>query len=146
MWLNQLQSLHTGCRSTSCLCFFLVLEFCSFFFFFKLCNIYPHEPSSFPNVRKCFYCGTTLSLIHRLGQKQLGVFLTMKTKKILHCSRRLNKEFTGPSCSWIRSKYMVFYLKNVQYRASAYYLFMHVTQLFSFPLLSQIAFIYRVQV
>ena len=149
MWLNQPQSLHTGYRSTSCLCFFLV-----FFFFFKLCNIYPHEPSSFANVynlRRCFFCGTNLSLSHRLGQKQLKVFLLWKKKerereRILQCIRCLNKEFTGPSCSWVNNKYIEFYLKNVQYRTSTYYLFIQVTQLFSFPWLSQIMFIYWVQV
>ena len=121
-----------------------------FFFFFKLCNIYPHEPSSFPNVynvQRCFFCGTNLSLSHRLGQKQLKVFFTMGKKKkrererILQCTRCLNKEFTGPSCSWVNNKYIEFYLKNVQYRTSTYYLFIHVTQLF-FPRLSQIMFIY----
>ena len=107
MCLNQPQSLHTGCRSTSCLPF-LVLGFCSFFFFFfKLCNIYPHEPSSFPNVynvRRCFFCGTTLSLSHRLGQKQLEVFCCCccccccfnyekrkKRERILQCTKCLKK-------------------------------------------------------
>ena len=130
-------------------CFFFCF-FCFFCFFFKLCNIYPHEPSSFPNVynvQRCFFCGTNLSLSHRLGQKQLKVFFTMGKKKkrererILQCTRCLNKEFTGPSCSWVNNKYIEFYLKNVQYRTSTYYLFIHVTQLF-FPRLSQIMFIY----
>ena len=67
-------------------------------------------------------------------------------ERILQCIRCLNKEFTGPSCSWVNNKYIEFYLKNVQYRTSTYYLFIQVTQLFSFPWLSQIMFIYWVQV